>query len=264
MHRLRLVSSLLACGLASAFAAPQALAQLGPPPPVAGGTMSLSWEDCGPLVSNLVPVQGPNTLTAHVTGHALPHQAFQVWLLLGDVSRTLPDAWRFDEDGCNAGFVGFHDSDPIGLSKCPWFISPSVQRLTISKFQLSPPPLGYATTLGNVVFAAAYPNDGAGSPTVNPAIRYKLATFVFDHTFSIPGASPADGSACGGLDQQICIVAIPGKCTWLDLAGNEFSFGGVYSSWATVNGLFSGCIDVIDPVPARPTTWGSIKAQYKR
>jgi hypothetical protein len=231
------------------------------PVPEAGGTMQLSWDNCAPLVQNKNMLAGANVLFASVTNHSLPHQAYQVWLLIGDSNRQLPDAWRFDAAGCNGGFFSFAAQPPVALSKtCPGFVPAATQQFTIPVYQMAPPGLGYATTLGNAFLAVSYPT---GSNNINPAVRYHLAGFTFDHTFSTPGPTPADLSTCGGFERGMCLVAIPDKCTWLNMQGEEFEFNGISSAFVTYNGGTAGglCPGVI---PAEQKTWGSIKDQYKR
>jgi hypothetical protein len=252
---------LLSAVLLIGFAAPS-FAQVTPIPEL-GGNMQLSWDNCAPLLQSKNAVAGPNVLYASVLGHTIPHQGYQVWLLIGDDAKSLPDAWRFDSNGCNAGFENATQTPPVALAKsCPSF-GPTSGQFPVSVYQFAPPGLGYATTLGNAFLATAYP---AGSQNIAPATRYHLAGFTFDHTFSTPGPTPADLSTCGGFEHGMCIVAIPNKCSWLDLAGNEFAFGNVNAgqSWVVYNGGTAGgglCPGII---PAKAKTWGEIKDQYKR
>ena len=230
------------------------------PVPEAGGTMRLSWDSCNAL-SNKDSFNGANTLYASVTNHTTPHQAYQVWLLLGDSNKQLPDAWRFDAAGCNGGFFQFLAQPPVALAKaCPGFVPTATQQFTIPVYQFAPPGLGYATTLGNAFLAVSYPT---GSNNITAATRYHLAGFTFDHTFSSNGPTPADLSSCGNFERGMCIVAIPDKCTWLDMQGAEWEFNGTPAAWVTYNG---GAVGSICPgvIPAEQKTWGSIKAQYNR
>jgi hypothetical protein len=232
--------------------------------PENGGNMNLQWDTCVlPVVQNKNSSAGANVAYATVTGHALPHQAYAVWLLVGDSNRELPDSWRFDSAGCNGGFAGAAHQPPVALAKsCPGFVPANVQTVTIPAYQLAPAGLGYATTLGNPSLSVSYNNGGAGSPNINPAVRYHLAGFTFDHTFSVPGPTNP-GVDCGGFERGMCIVAIPNKCSWLDLAGVEWEFNNIAACFLTYNGGTSGglCPGVI---PAEQKSWGSIKSQYKR
>ena len=238
----------------------------------AGGTVSISWDACDPVVVNKNMLSGANHAYASVVGHGVGHQAYQVWLLLGNSSLALPDAWRFDAAGCNAGFSAsetapYNSQPPTALSKaCPPFAPASgIGAVVISRiqaYQFAPAPLGFATTLGNALAAFAYPNNGLGSPNFNPATRYHLVDFTFDHTFSLAG--PQDpAAACGGFEDGMCIYVIDGKTSWLDLTSAEHLFNdGQTNRYLTYNGgTPSGPCP--GSIPAKPATWGSIKAQYK-
>jgi hypothetical protein len=235
------------------------------PIPEAGGNLQIQWDTCVlPVVQNKNSTAGPNTIYATVSGHSLPHQAYAIWLLVGDSNRQLPDAWRFDSQGCAGGLYSFVQQPPAALSKlCPGFVPAATPQVTIPAYQFAPAGLGYATTLGNPSLSVAYSNGGLGSPNINPALRYHLAGFTFDHTFSTPGPTPGDLSTCGGFERGMCIVAIPNKCSWVDLAGIEWEFNGVPAAFLTYNGGTAGglCPGVI---PAEQKSWGSIKSQYKR
>jgi hypothetical protein len=258
-----LVTGVLAALARASLDAGPSLAQV-PPLPEAGGFLQLSWDQCAPLVLNKNSAAGPNVLYASVQGHATEHQAYQVWLLLGDANHQLPDAWRFDAAGCNGGFFSFSAQPPVALAKtCPGFVPAVTQQFTIPVFQLAPPGLGYLTTLGNAFLAVSYPS---GSSNADPGTRYHLVGFTFDHTFSTAGPTPGDLSSCGSFERGMCIFAVPYKCSWLDLAGNEFAFRGVGGTQTTQVVYNGGTPDPNCPgaIPARPSTWGSIKAQYKR
>jgi hypothetical protein len=242
-----------------ALACSEARAQV----PIAGGTVRLSWDSCSPLVFDKTMNPGPVQIVASVIGQSTPHQAYQVWIVARqNGSVVLPDAWRFDAAGCQAGRASVSSTpEPPLAASCPPFVPAGVQMLEIKLVQIAPPGLGLFGEWINGLLAVAYP----AGVTPDPDVRYHLATFTFDHTFSVPGSATEAGT-CGGLDAQMCIAAVPWKVTWLDLQGQEWQFNGVdqanvglYSLTANdPNGLCNGVI------PARPTTWGAIKAQYKR
>jgi hypothetical protein len=221
-------------------------------------TADISWDACFPIVTNktIGAAAGPVTFFASAIGQSVPHQAYQVWWLVGDANRTLPDAWRFDSGGCNGGFFSYAAQPPVAMSKaCPGFVPAATQQFTIPVFQLAPPPLGYATTTGNGFLAVSYP---AGVLAPNPATRYHLAGFTHDFTFASVGPTPPDLSTCGGVETPMCINLIRNRVSWLDMAGTEFLFA-IGNGTLTVNSI-AGC----PAVPAQPTTWGTIKGQYRR
>jgi hypothetical protein len=93
----------------------------------------------------------------------------------------------------------------------------------------------------------------------NPATRYMLAEFAFNHLFSVagPGDPPND---CGGIEVPVCAHLV--QASWLTLDGQEiqYPFAKEYvTSNDPTNG--SGCPGA---TPAEAATWGEIKHQYKR
>ena len=221
-------------------------------------TVDISWDNCTPLVTtkNIGAAAGAQTFYASVVGQTTPHQAYQVWWLVGDANAQLPDSWRFDSAGCNGGFFSYLAQPPVALAKsCPGFVPAATQQFTIPVFQLSPPPLGYATTAGNGFLAVSYPT---GMLTPNPATRYHLAGFTHDFTFASVGPTPGDLSTCGGVETPMCINLIRNRVSWLDMGGTEILFA-IGNGTLTVNSM-NGC----PGVPAEASTWGSIKNQYRR
>ena len=98
----------------------------------------------------------------------------------------------------------------------------------------------------------------AGVLAPNPATRYHLATFTHDFTFASNGPSPPDLSTCGGFETPMCINLIGTRVSYLDTGGAEFPFL-IGNRTLTVNSI-GGC----PAVPARASTWGTIKGQYRR
>lgn len=217
-------------------------------------TMDLSWDNCAPVVVDKVPTAGPTTFYASAIGQTVAHKAYQVWWLVGDANKTLPDAWRFDAAGCNGGFYTFSAQPPTALSKtCPGFVPIATQQFTIPLFQLSPAGLGYPTTLGNGFLAVSYPS---GSTNANPAQRYHLAQFLLDFTFAVNGPTNP-GVDCGGFETPMCINTVRQRASWLDSNDVETLFN-IGNAFLTVHSV-SGC----PAIPARPATWGEIKGQYR-
>ena len=234
--------------------------------PVAGGTVRLSWDSCSPLVMDRATNPGPIQIVASVLGQATAHKAYQVWIAGHSSSfAALPDAWRFDGDGCQAGRASVSSASPPPLAaSCPSFVPAGVEKVEFNLVQLAPPGLNLFGEWINGLLLVAYPNSGGVVP--DPNVRYHLATFTFDHTFSVPG-SASEAGTCGGLEARMCFTAIPGRTSWLDLQDQEWIFNGVGQSgvgevpFISVNDPHGACNSVI---PAQATTWGSIKAQYKR
>jgi hypothetical protein len=219
--------------------------------PVRAQTIDLSWNGCSPIVADVAPAAGA-TLTAYasVTGQSQPHKAYQVWWVVGDVENRLPDAWRFDAGGCNAGFFTFTTQPSAALAKsCPPLVPAATQQFPVALYQLAPAGLGFATTLGNGLLVVAYPT---GSTATNPAQRYHAARFTLDFTYAVTGPG-IGGSACGGLERPLSLRLVPGRSSWLDLNDVE-------SEW----GFGNAVLDVNGGTNVTAVrTWGQIKGQYR-
>src|SRR5688500_1676494 len=129
-----------------------------------------------------------------------------------------PSATRgaFDAPGCQrSSFISIDHLVPSVIAKaCPPFQG-TLASLQIKDYSFDP-----LTGRARGVLANTYP---AGNFTqVNPAQRYFLARFLFDHTFSVNGAT-TPGADCGGLEVAVCAHLT--RASWL-------SPGGVETPWA--------------------------------
>ena len=241
--------------LLAAFAA-----AIASPAHAAHGVIDLSWGTCAPVVANLEsPAAGPLSLIVSVLGNDQTHNAYVVYFVIGSTDDTVPDAWRFDDAGCQAGFLEMNPIPPTFVAKtCPAFqgIGASMQ---IKDYDFVPPgfPFGvFSKTMMRGVLANTYPS---GSTTL-ASQRYHLAHFRFDHTLSVAGPS-TPGVSCGGYERPM-IVTIGERggqiqrvmCSYLRASdGLEFPFE-AGNTVVTVNGS----------LPARASTWGQIKGAYRR
>ena len=218
----------------------------------AQGVASLNWNTCvGPL-NRTITADGTNGLYASVSGHSAAHKAYQVFVLFGSGSAgPIRDAWRFDAPGCQgSSFLSIDHLAPAAVVKtCPSFQG-ALQSLQIKDYSVD-----VVSGRARGVLANSYP---AGIASTTPATRYFLARFLFDHTFSVSGAT-TPGADCGGLEVPVC--ALLTSSAWLDLDGLEHEWS-KNSEYATANdpNNDSRCPGA---TPATATSWGSIKAQYK-
>jgi hypothetical protein len=213
------------------------------------GSVALSWDACnGPINRALAP--GTKVaLVASVYGQSLGHKAFQVRIFLRPVGSVLPDAWRFDQGGCQ-GLQRISFEYLQAADACPAFQGdlPSVQ---VPDYAFDP-----VYNRWRIVFADAYPS-GIAAP--DPNVRYEMARIVFDHTHSVVGSASPDGS-CGGLETPMCFYLRTAE--WVSMTGDEVPFL-VNQDFLTVNDpTFVSCGS--SEVPARPATWGAVKAQYRQ
>jgi len=235
-----------------------ALAALAIAVPVhaAVGTFNLSWDNCTGPLDRVITADGANSLYASLIGHDEPHLGYEVKVIYGNgTTRTVPDAWRFDAGACQgSSFVTLDHLAPSAVVKtCPSF-HPAVQSVPIKDVSMVNNTIpGYDPTLMRITVGVAYP-DGAGL-NINPATRYFLARFLFDHTFSVTGAG-TPGETCGGLEQSICFATV--NSSYLDALGVEHPLSNGGNRTVSANGV-SGCT----PSKVENKTWGAIKSQYR-
>jgi len=223
-------------------------------PAHAEGTFDLSWDGCtGPITKSIVP-GSVSTVYATVSGQSAGHNAYGVTLaisincpsaLLDPL--TPPDAWRFDAAGCQGSISNsllLIDRNPeSALSKtCPTFNQHAEGTLQIAKVQYDP----FVNNVGvELILAVSY---GPGVASSDPNTRYTLGRFVIDQSHGVTGAGTP--GTCGGLEIPVCI--------WTrDQGWNALS--GTWSTWTP--GVTS--LRTTSATPARATTWGEIRNQYR-
>lgn len=220
------------------------LAILASPAVAQTGTVEMSWDGCTGPIDKTTSVGAPYDLFISVIGQGDGHKAYDVRFLYGNASQTVPDAWRFDLNGCETSSQVQQD---VVSKTCPAFMQAGLGNLQIKKIEFSPVTDGYPTTLMRVLLANAYQPVS----TSDPGTRYLLEHVRFDLSAAVAGAgSPPD--SCGGFEQAMTFQMT--YATYLDLNGIEIPFVRAYQGpKVTFNAQ----------VPARPTSWGSIKSQYR-
>lgn len=225
----------------------------------APGVADMTWGvTCTPIVGDITPTAGPTSLMFSVLGSDETHNAYQVRFLLGSAGPGTPDCWRFDAVGCQgSSFITINHLPPATASKtCPPFQGNNAS-IQIKDFSLVNPGTGYSTEIMRGVMANTYP---AGMTAV-PATRYFLAQFIFDHTFSVVGAT-TPGVDCGGFETPICVVMLENALSTSGYVrvsdGVEYPFGDSVNDHVTTLAQ-TGC----PAVPTKSTTWGAIKSQYR-
>jgi hypothetical protein len=220
------------------------------------GTVDLSWDGCTPVIADRTstPPTADNkyTVFASETGNDQQTSGYQINFIYGSATAGVPDAWDFSPDGCQGSpLATLAWLPPAALSKsCPAF-QQTAASLQITSVNESPPADPYAVSLMRVVLANAYPTG----VTANPALRYFLMSAAFDHTFSVVGPGSA-GATCGFFETAMCFKL--SKAAYIELStGFEVPFNRG-NSVLTFNGT-TAC----GGVPAKPTTWGKIKGQYR-
>lgn len=214
---------------------------------VADPYASVHWDSCGSYQINK-DFSGPDIYRQVVRGYGFqePITGYTIRLHLqasnvyNYPSRPLPDAWRFDPNGCqgNRLIAG------AGGGGCP--ILGSGPRLNDVTFEESFGALDIILSVSHDLFVPS------------PETVYSLWVLNYDHSYSVAGPQEP-GFACGDADAQVCFVIEDGD--WYDAQSNphpirfECCWG---ISWQEEPGL--GCFA---DLPVEPSTWGAIKSAYK-
>jgi hypothetical protein len=225
------------------------------------GIVDLSWNACAPVVQNVsTTTQGQYSIYVSVLGIDMPHEAYEVAFMYGNISQVVPDAWRFDPFGCQtSALVSIdHLAPAADAATCPSFQG-AAQSIQIKDVRLVPPgdPSGFPLTNMRVLLDNAYAQRVV---VANPATRYFLMRVLFDHSYS--GAGPGTpGLYCGGFEQSMCFKLA--RAYYLDPDGAPHDFGRHGGPTSTPSLSFNGPAACAGATPAQPSTWGRVKNQYR-
>jgi hypothetical protein len=214
----------------------------------------LNWSTCTGPINKAITADANNVLVASVIGQTQPHKAYQVYVALGSGNAgALRDAWRFDPAGCQgSSFITIAHLAPALISKaCPSFQG------ALASIQIKDYSFDAVSGKARAVLANTYPDGNVTQ--VLPGQRYFLAGFIFDHTFSVIGAT-TPGADCGGVETPVCAHLT--KASWLTLDGVELQYP-FASEFVTANDASNstGCPGA---TPAAATSWGAVKGTYRR
>ena len=214
-------------------------------------TVSVHWTEC-PFPANESfnrnAGTGPiETITVTVKGLSGPVRGAQVWLAFG-AQGPLPDAWRYDDEGCEAHRLTM--SPGVVGGSCPPLDGANPREIT--RFDYDP-----LTEKARLVFARAY--DGF---VADPSVTYTLGRFTFDHSAPDP---------CACLEAPVCIHMINASWVDADLVEYVFAVEREFLTWNdpanTTNCPSSGgdllTMGACVPTPAASMTWGRVKASYR-
>ena len=239
-----------------------ALAVIVMPDPANGtpgtGAVLLAVDGCtGPIEQTVLPGQS-FSIYASVLGQSQAATGYQVSLLFGVGSgRPLPDAWRFDASGCQGPARLTMEHLAPSSKTCPNFVGTApTEQSEVFEYD---PATGLAATR-----IAVRLTSGSNAP--NPAQRYFLARWIFDHGASVEGPG-TPGVSCGGLEYPICFVSGrldggPGA-SWTGTSGDEHPWPFQNEHVSTQGHPSCPCSSDPCPTPARNSTWGAIKGQYR-
>lgn len=224
-------------------------------------TIRLSWNGCDPQTLNKnYSAPAVYTLVASASNVSDGNYGHDLTLVIGP---AVPDAWRFDDGGCQSGQLTYLTS-AVNKATCPTLNGANA--LLITQFV-------YDHTAGKAQLRATITYDPV-FPVVST--RYTLWQFKFDHSLSIAGTD-ADPSTCDGAGNLLAIAVQEARLSALD--GRSVilvpEFGGVVT-WNSQLGQtqMAGGNSVIrergysveghilaDPVAG--ATWARLKASYR-
>ena len=220
------------------------------------GCVRLSWNTCDPWIrSNCFAGPGKYRLVLSATGIGTPNVATDCNIRIQPINPgSVPDAWRFDDQGCQTGSRLGLSTDALD-SSCPALKGPEVQEITGYFVN----PVNGTADLRLVVFY--------NSVAPNPATRYTLWTILFDHSHSTDGPSPPDHSLCGDVDECLFFtlsqaILLPDLEHPVNFAGCDVPWPGFSpaATWGFCPPFGSGnCV----PVPTTSQTWGRVRATYR-
>jgi len=229
-----------------------ALGSIGGASAHAAGTVRLNWNPCttGPVVTSVGPGDAV-MMWATVYGHEESHRGYEIRVTLqSPTGSSFPDAWRFDDAGCQDPSFGLLFLSPLASTPfCPRFMQSASTPVTIQNYTYDG-----LTDGANIVVAAQYPTVASS----NPAVRYAVFSARFEHAFSTVGPT-VPGESCGGLSTPICIAVT--KAEWIRSDGFVLPFT-IQPNAITINdpqGLVCAAA-----TPARAATWGTIRQMYRR
>jgi len=219
----------------------------------AAGCARLSWGTCDPWVENKnFGNPGAYLLVYSIygspDGNVGTDSQVRIRHLSSGANVAVPDAWRFDDSGCQAGQVSLSNT---GLSGCPSYLGPNP--LSITQYAID------SDGSASLRLAITYDNFNP-----SPSTRYTVWRISFQHTSSSAGPTPSDRSSCGGADQCANfaldfaeVLSLSGATINLSACDSDAGTGAPAGTLATWNG---GCPTSGPPEAA---TWGKVKGAYR-
>jgi hypothetical protein len=225
------------------------------------GCARLSWGTCDPQKqdSGLLGPQTSYTLIESVFGVSAQNVGTDSEIRITNLAEPggwvepVPDSWRFDDAGCQAGRLTWTNNP---LSK----VCPAFKGFNPSAF------VHYFIIPDGTALLRLTSSYDAFAPL--PSSRYTLWQLTFDFSQASIGPTPPDHSTCGGL--ELCenisfdfVQVLGSDGSARPLIACDPAPSGVCAE-ATFNG---GCIilhrDCSGPVPTEAETWGKLKGLYR-
>jgi hypothetical protein len=201
----------------------------------------LSWDGCDPQIpdKSYDPMLSAQSYNLVVSAVGLTHEMIGHDSMIS-IGPALPDAWRFDDEGCQTSSGLLYSYAGLAKVGCPALTGNAP--LPITAF-LYDPETRYAAMRLAVVYDMLTPD---------PAMRYCLWVLTFDHQYSVIGAG-APPNTCGNVDQGLLF----------DLTTDILLQTGGVLKPATQPGDVQVTWNGGPFVPTVPATWGKVKGLYR-
>jgi len=209
----------------------------------------LTWESCpdaSPVSDQAFDGPHAYVLSVGLTGSGRTITSYELDLAVVSfyvncARGTFPPAWEFEPGGCNQDGMSIAT---LGEPGCDAVSAGG--GVTFATYDVHPGFSGARRVRVGVGLAAPV--------TLDPAKIYRLAKITFDHSQSVTGLSGV--GTCGQADDPMCIHLE--RATFTE-SGSEGQWpAGGFVDWV---GQVSGGACLCDP--AKPATWGDLKARYR-
>lgn len=213
------------------------------PAPAAPPTLTLTWDDCGALVVSK-DFAGPGFYAQTISAEGLTQPLNSYFLGIG-MGPVVVDAWQF----YSPGLRGCQGSSRLAVSAAATGCSavPGAVFTTVSMGPGITDPYVYLNVAATV--SPAFVPD--------PAVRYALVHFVYDHTHSVAG--PSGTGTCGGAAVLQCFGISGAGLNSGFTPGVDYVWANDMITWQQPD--HSGVCPYA--VPIRRATWGLIKTLYR-
>lgn len=223
---------------------------------------SLSWGSCTPRVADAA-FTGPGLYELFITMRNLdPADPVMGSELAFWIGPGVPDAWRFDDAGCQTTSGLSYNQGPAP-AECPYLRGPNATNYV---------DVEYVTNVHKLTDPRTYPRlrlhliSAHDAFTPAAGVTYTLWHLVFDHRYSAAAEDDSDPATCDGAGRALCVYIDPTSdpvTLFSYLITRRYPYDFIYyypdGNQVTWNHE-TGCPGA---VPALPTTWGRLKTLYR-
>ena len=243
-------------------------------PAMAAPMASIHWGTCPFPVSNSPNRDATNgtaqTITVTGTGLNGPVRRVELYLVLYAGGSGVPDAWRFDPGGCQAGHLQYNfDPDPPSCPSLRGAPAPGALQFEYRTY----PPGGWTQANEVLTYSALF-----DPIATTPSVTYTLLRLDLDLSAAVSGVT-GNPSSCGCMERPVCIRL--GGAAWWDAqdVAHEFLLADNGIRWNdSENQLacgfdpcelnpgpcpFPGDTLCVATTPVLQPSWGRVKAAYR-